>query len=247
MPFRDWPDIVERIRVLHSEQEQDNLLQELTSTRGQRTVAFVNAHAMNGAAANVDFCTAILEADLLLRDGSGMAMLYRTLGSDPGLNMNGTDFIPLLIAAYRGRKVAFWGTREPFVGQAAARCEREHGVRVVSVAQGFEDDAFYLGEAMRHKPELIVLGMGMPRQERLARELRACLGGDAVIVCGGAILDFLGGKVSRAPPWVRRAGIEWLYRLCREPRRLFRRYVVGNPSFLLRVLAWRLAGRSHRG
>jgi exopolysaccharide biosynthesis WecB/TagA/CpsF family protein len=133
------------------------------------------------------------------------------------------------------------------VGQAAARCEREHGVRVVSVAQGFEDDAFYLEQAMRHKPELIVLGMGMPRQERLARELRACLGGDAVIVCGGAILDFLGGKVSRAPSWVRRAGVEWLYRLCREPRRLFRRYVVGNPSFLLRVLAWRLAGRSHRG
>jgi exopolysaccharide biosynthesis WecB/TagA/CpsF family protein len=56
-----------------------------------------------------------------------------------------------------------------------------------------------------------------------------------VIVCGGAILDFLGGGATRAPAWMRRLGIEWLYRLAREPRRLFKRYVLGNPLFLSRA------------
>ena len=63
------------------------------------------------------------------------------------------------------------------------------------------------------------------------RAERPCL-----IVCGGAILDFLGGKVSRAPAWLRRLGGEWIFRLVKEPKRLFMRYVVGNPAFLIRTL-----------
>jgi len=99
--------------------------------------------------------------------------------------------------------------------------------------------------AREQQPELIVLGMGMPKQEAVAAEL-AVTGGPCLIVCGGAILDFLGGKVSRAPEWLRRLGGEWLYRLLREPKRLFMRYVVGNPLFLLRTLLYRRAGGSAR-
>jgi Teichoic acid biosynthesis proteins len=61
-------------------------------------------------------------------------------------------------------------------------------------------------------------------------------------VCGGAILDFLGGKVSRAPEWLRRLGGEWLYRLLREPKRLFIALCVGNPLFLVRTLLFRCDG-----
>ncbi|MEX5624238.1 WecB/TagA/CpsF family glycosyltransferase, partial [Pseudomonas syringae] len=67
-----------------------------------------------------------------------------------------------------------------------------------------------------------------------------------LIVCGGAILDFLGGKASRAPQWLRHLGGEWAYRLLREPKRLFMRYVVGNPLFLLRTLLCRKAADSVR-
>jgi N-acetylglucosaminyldiphosphoundecaprenol N-acetyl-beta-D-mannosaminyltransferase len=80
--------------------------------------------------------------------------------------------------------------------------------------------------------------MGMPKQEQLARALRE-QGGAQLIVCGGAILDFLAGKVSRAPAFMQSAGVEWLYRLAKEPRRLFKRYVVGNPAFLLKLLSWK--------
>jgi exopolysaccharide biosynthesis WecB/TagA/CpsF family protein len=78
--------------------------------------------------------------------------------------------------------------------------------------------------------------MGMPRQEEVAILLRSALNFPCLIVCGGAIIDFMGGKTSRAPLWVRQARMEWAYRLALEPRRLFQRYVVGNPVFLARAL-----------
>ena len=65
-------------------------------------------------------------------------------------------------------------------------------------------------------------------------ELRDALDLPCLVICGGAIVDFLGGRVRRAPGWLRRLGLEWLWRLAQEPRRLFMRYVVGNPMFLWR-------------
>jgi hypothetical protein len=63
------------------------------------------------------------------------------------------------------------------------------------------------------------------------------VGYPCLIVCGGAIIDFMGGKTARAPQWMRKTGIEWVFRLLLEPRRLFQRYVVGNPVFLARAFA----------
>ena len=106
---------------------------------------------------------------------------------------------------------------------------------------GFLDAKTYVALANIHRPELIVLGMGMPRQEEMAVILRASLGFPCLIVCGGAIIDFLGGKTRRAPMWMRGLGLEWLFRLGLEPRRLFQRYVIGNPLFLARALRLALA------
>jgi len=173
-----------------------------------------------------------------LRDGSGMAILFRRLGLEPGLNMNGTDFIPKLLAAFKGRRVAFWGTEEPFLANAVQRSEAIFAVNIVSAHHGFAPVDTYISLARQFQPELVVLGMGMPKQEAVAARL-AVSGVPCLVVCGGAILDFLGGKVTRAPQWVRRLGCEWVFRLLGEPKRLFKRYVVGNPKFLLRTLIYR--------
>jgi exopolysaccharide biosynthesis WecB/TagA/CpsF family protein len=116
------------------------------------------------------------------------------------------------------------------------------------VAHGFLPTPEYVRLAAGHRPSLIVLGMGMPRQEEVARELRAALDHPCLIVCGGAIIDFLAGRTPRAPRWMRAVGAEWLYRLALEPRRLFRRYVVGNPLFIARALRLALTTpRARRG
>ena len=77
----------------------------------------------------------------------------------------------------------------------------------------------------------------LAKQEKVALALAELASGTCLVVCGGAILDFLGGKVDRAPASFRSMGLEWLYRLVLEPRRLFKRYVFGNPLFLFRT-AW---------
>ena len=155
-----------------------------------------------------------------------------------GRNLNGTDFIPRLLAACDGQTLAVLGTCEPYLQRGADVITRQlmpHSL--VLTLSGFETVARYRALLQAQRPALVLLAMGMPRQEQVALELRATFAHPCLIVCGGAIVDFLAGKTARAPAWLRRLGLEWLWRLGQEPRRLFMRYVVGNPLFLLRA-AW---------
>ena len=233
-----WRTIVQKIQVVTDLSYQQTLVESLAMQSSSTVLGFVNAHAMNLLVNNADYYQALSSADVLLRDGSGMSILFRRQSLQPGLNMNGTDFIPKLLTAFKGRRVAFWGTEEPFLTDAVRQSQECFGVDVVSVHHGFDEVDAYLMLACQFQPALIVLGMGMPKQEAVAAKI-AALGAPCLIVCGGAILDFLGGKVTRAPQWVRRIGCEWLYRLTLEPVRLFKRYVLGNPVFLLRSIMLR--------
>lgn len=240
-----WQQLIRGITRVRSEAGEAQLLDSLAQPAEPLVLAFVNAHAMNSAAVERDFFEALMGADLVLRDGIGMAILMRMLNQAPGLNLNGTDLIPKILARYAGRPVALFGTQEPYLSRAreAVQARLAPGSECIA-AHGFLESEAYLHLAAQHRPSLIVLGMGMPRQEEVAVLLRAALGYPCLIVCGGAIIDFIGNKTSRAPAWMRRTGLEWAYRLALEPRRLFKRYVVGNPLFLARSL-W-LAAQSLR-
>jgi hypothetical protein len=240
-----WQELVKGVVRVHSARGEELLLETLAAPTQSRVLAFVNAHAMNSAASSPEFFDAVMSADLVLRDGAGMAILMRLLHQVPGLNLNGTDFIPKILRLYAGRSIALFGTREPYL-EAARKVvvtRLAPGSECIT-ANGFLDTASYVQLAAQHRPSVIVLGMGMPRQEEVAAVLRAALGYPSLIICGGAIIDFLGGKTSRAPGWMRTSGLEWAYRLALEPKRLFRRYVLGNPLFLARAL--RLAASSPR-
>ncbi len=230
-----WYNTVEKIRVIADANEEKSLVKELSSLNSPRVLGFVNSFAMNSMVSNEAFYHALYGADVILRDGSGMSMLMTRLMVNKGLNMNGTDFIPKLLEAYRGKRVAFWGTEEPYLSQATAKAKAQYGVNLVSVHHGFDPEQTYVELALQHQPELIVLGMGMPKQEKIAEMVRA-INLPVLIVCGGAIIDFMGNKVKRAPKWVRRIGFEWVYRLMLEPKRLYKRYVLGNPIFMYRLL-----------
>jgi N-acetylglucosaminyldiphosphoundecaprenol N-acetyl-beta-D-mannosaminyltransferase len=234
----NWQRIIHKLQVVTDQAAEQQLITALATPAAPTVLGFVNAHAMNLLADSAAYYQALSAADVLLRDGSGMSMLFRRLGLAPGLNMNGTDFIPKLLAAFAGRRVAFWGTDEPFLTNARQHSEALFAVNVVSVQHGFAEVDEYLNLARQLQPELIVLGMGMPKQEIVAARLAAS-GAPCLIVCGGAILDFLGGKVTRAPHWVRQLGCEWMFRLLNEPKRLFRRYVLGNFVFLLRIFIYK--------
>ena len=240
-----WQELVKGVVRVHSARDEELLLETLSAPTESRVLAFVNAHAMNSAASSPEFFDAVMSADLVLRDGIGMAILLRLLHQVPGLNLNGTDLIPKILRRYAGRRIALFGTQEPYLeaarGVVATRLAP--GSDCIT-ANGFLDTAAYVRLATEHRPSVIVLGMGMPRQEEVAAVLRAALACPCLIICGGAIIDFLGGKTSRAPGWMRASGLEWAYRLALEPKRLFKRYVLGNPLFIARAL--RLAASSPR-
>jgi len=220
-------------------QKADEILTSLGPRKDGKParLAFVNAHALNLCSSNPGFLHHLLESDYILRDGSGMKILFKMLGINPGLNLNGTDLIPEILHHYAGCNSLLFGTKEPYLGRAA-NIIRNKGVTPVCTLDGFQEDELYLRAAQRHPAQLIILGMGMPKQERVASLLARNLDYPCLIICGGAILDFISGKVSRAPAIFRRFGMEWLYRLAHEPRRLFRRYIIGNFVFLLRGIGF---------
>lgn len=203
-------------------------------------VSFLNAHAFNLAETDPGFRAHLMEADALFRDGVGVSAMLRLLGAEAGLNMNGTDLIPEILAACRGRRVAIAGTAEPWLSRAATEL-REQGQVVVLTIDGFQGLAATVNHLCACGADVFVLAMGMPRQEEVAAELAARLDRPAVIVNGGAILDFIAGRFPRAPKVWRRLRLEWLYRLVHEPRRLWRRYILGGVVFAFHGARLRLA------
>jgi len=200
-------------------------------------LSFLNAHAVNLALADPGFHRALMESDLLIRDGIGLKLGMRLLRHRAGVNCNGTDLIPRLLEQLPGRRVNLCGTSLAVAGRAAAAL-RQRGITVGAVLDGFQPPETYV-DLVRSRPgEVFLLGMGMPRQELLACRIRRSLGRTPVLIInGGAILDFLGGRFPRAPLPLRRLGLEWAFRLAMEPRRLWRRYLLGNAVFLGRVVA----------
>lgn len=232
-----WRDLLDRTQRVDTPQALTALLDDLTNPVDCHVLAFVNAHAMNSSAESIPFFEALRSANTILRDGSGMALLYRLLGLQAGLNLNGTDLIPQIIRRFNGRPIALYGTREPYLSRAAQVVTGTlAGESSLRLADGFSDATAYIELARMQRPALIVLGMGMPKQELVASRLRASLNYPCLIVCGGAIVDFLGGKTPRAPGVFRAIGMEWVFRLMLEPRRLFVRYVIGNPKFMFRSI-----------
>lgn len=232
-----WELLVGKINRVQTSEDDELLRVRLSQPEVPFVLAFANAHAMNSAATSDAFFNALTSADMVLRDGSGMATLYKLLHLAPGFNLNGTDLIPDLVTRFNGRTVALFGTQDPYLERARAVVATRLAPDSPQVsAHGFLQVEEYVVLATKHQPALIVLGMGMPRQEQVAGTLRASLTHPCLIVCGGAIIDFLGNKTPRAPAWIRNTGLEWAFRLALEPRRLFQRYVIGNPLFISRAL-----------
>ncbi|WP_156680252.1 WecB/TagA/CpsF family glycosyltransferase [Sphingomonas profundi] len=203
-----------------------------------RIFGFCNAHTVNMAAADPAFANAAARATLF-NDGIGVDLASRWLYGAPFPdNLNGTDLTPAVLAALPpGTPVYLLGSPPGVAAEAqAALAARFPQCRFVGADHGFlapDDEPAVLARIQASGARLVLVGMGHPYQELWAARNVAPLG--ATIMCIGAFLDFSAGRVPRAPGWARRARIEWLYRLAVEPRRLARRYLIGNAAFLLAV------------
>jgi N-acetylglucosaminyldiphosphoundecaprenol N-acetyl-beta-D-mannosaminyltransferase len=224
--------LLDRMTIIQTEDQLQVWQTSFLKPNQVRILTFLNAHGVNVSMQNETFLGTYSYADAILRDGIGLKWMLKSQGREAGLNMNGTDYIPKILDTIKGQKLAIWGTQENVVHDVAKKLNAS-GHLVVSQENGFHKYEYYLDALYKEKPEIVLLGMGMPKQEQLAVMLKKQCQHPCLIICGGAIIDFLGSKVQRAPVWMRRMGLEWLFRLVQEPRRLFKRYVIGNFVFLI--------------
>lgn len=211
----------------------------------------VNVHAMNLAHRNPDFRQCLLDAEAVFCDGEGVRLGARLLGHRLPTRITYADWIWQLArwGADRGASFFFLGAR-PGIAQDAAEKLRERfpTLRVVGARHGYWrreglSDEQVVQDIRSADPDVLVLGLGMPFQELWLSQWWPELG-VKIGLTGGACFDYASGAVKRCPAWMRRYGLEWLYRLGQEPHRLFRRYVLGNPWFLVRTLWRRWTGRT---
>lgn len=210
-------------------------------------LAFCNANMVN-LAANDPALRDMLSHFLVLADGIGVDIASRLLyGETFPANLNGTDFTPALLASRsQPLHVGLLGGKPGVADRAAERFASDHPQhRFVVVGHGYfgpGEEAALLARLAADPPDLLLVAMGNPRQERF---IGTTLGpAHCTVAAGiGALFDFVAGEVQRAPELLRRLRLEWVYRLWLEPGRLWRRYVLGNPVFLLRMLRIRLFQR----
>ncbi len=215
--------------------------------RGRRTVLYANVHVLNQAVREPALREALAAADLVYCDGEGVRLGARLLGARLPPRSTGADFVWEMagMCARRGAGI-YWIGGAPGVAAAALdRLREAHpALRVCGAHHGFFEKRgagtdTVIAEVNAAAPDLVVVGLGTPEQELWVARNRDALRAP-VVWCLGATADFVAGRVPRAPRWMLDHGLEWLYRFAHEPRRLFGRYIVGNPIFFARVLRQRL-------
>lgn len=198
------------------------------------TVTYANVHVLDVAAHDEELRRFLDAADLCYCDGVGVVYGARLTGQSLPGRMTGADWIWDFAARAEGSWRVFWLGGEPGVTEAAAAKLRErHPGLQIATDHGFHTDiAPLLARINAWQPHVLLVGMGTPTQERWIARWRGAL--DVPVVWAlGATHDFVSGRVSRGPAWLHQ-NQEWLARLLVDPRRLWRRYLLGNARFLAR-------------
>jgi N-acetylglucosaminyldiphosphoundecaprenol N-acetyl-beta-D-mannosaminyltransferase len=200
---------------------------------------YVNVHCLNVAQRDPAYARILADADLVYCDGTGVRLGARLARRPIPERMTGADWIhDLCRRAVRDGLRLFLLAGEPGVAESAAAALRVRypGLQIVGTLPGYGAGAGAVAEINGSSADILLVGMGTPTQEkwivRYGDQLDA-----PVIWAVGALFDFVSGKLPRGPRWMTDHGLEWLCRLAAEPRKLWRRYLIGNPLFLLRIMA----------
>ena len=205
------------------------------------TLTYLNAHTSNLSADDPEYRDVVNRCGLVYADGQAVVWAARWLGAPVPERVTAGDCILdfCRACARRGLRLYLLGGAKDLAERAAREWrERAPGLEIAGVHHGFfqPEDETRLADAIRAaRPDVLLLGLSAPVQEkwmdRWANEL-----GVPVVWCVGALFEYFGQGRPRAPRWMRRAGLEWTFRLALEPRRLWRRYLVGNCLFIKQVL-----------
>lgn len=215
--------------------------------KGKLLINTINAHSYNTALKDKAFAEALMKGDALIPDGVSIVKACRWLKakSQPKERIAGWDLFitEMRMLNERGGLCMFMGSSEKVLALIKEKASADYpSIRVETYSPPYkpefsaEDNKAITDAINRANPDLLWIGMTAPKQEKWAyshwKELNiSCHCGTV-----GAVFDFYAGTVRRAPAWWQEHGLEWLYRLIKEPRRMWRRYIIGNMLFVRNII-----------
>ena len=232
-----------RIKFLNT--EVDNLtmneavqkIEQLILNKKPSYVVTPNVDHIVKLESDKEFQEVYKEADLILTDGMPLIWISKLKKNPIKEKVSGSDLFPDVckLAAYKGYKVFLLGAAEGVAAKAAENLKEKYkGLNVVgtySPSYGFEKKEHEIQEIIKMinevKPDILAVGLGAPKQEKFLYNYRKQLNVPISLAIGASI-DFEAGNIERAPEWMQYSGLEWFYRLCKEPKRMFKRYLVDD-------------------
>jgi len=229
--------------------ELHTYLHERIASREKAMILNVNALAMNLAYEHTWLQSLFNDAALVFADGFGVVLGGRLLGYRIPERITYADWMWKLAEFAADHMVSFFflGGKPGVAARAATKLTQKYpSLCITGVLDGYFDktsgstaNEAVIQQINACRPDILLVGFGMPLQEKWLMENWDRI--DArVALTGGAVFDYVAGEVTRAPRWMTDHGLEWLGRLVIEPRRLWKRYLIGNPLFLFRVLRQKL-------
>ncbi|NLN17697.1 MAG: WecB/TagA/CpsF family glycosyltransferase [Firmicutes bacterium] len=246
---RDTVDVlgvaVDRVTMLEAVERVESMMASSVCRQSgseMHHVVTVNSEMVMMARERPDFAQILAQASLVVPDGIGVVWGARLLGDYLPERVAGIDLMDQVLAACakRGWRPFLLGAAPGVAEQAAAALQRRHaGLEIAGVHHGYfnhDEEATVLEQIESTSPDLLLVAMGAPRQEYWIARHRHRLPVALAVGVGGS-LDVWAGHVTRAPRWMREVGLEWAYRLLRQPRRILR--MAALPRFALTVLSHR--------
>ena len=228
------------------------VMDELVERREQGYICAAPVHALMEARDNPAVLDALRGSTLVVPDGMPLVWAANLLGEGLHDRVYGPELMLRYSArcAERGHRVWLYGGRDQgSLVQLALSMRRRHpGIRIVGgYSPPFrpltgEEESAVVRQINEARPDVLWVGIGVPKQELWMARMRDRL--DVPVMCGvGAAFDFHAGRISMAPRWMQERGLEWIYRIAQEPKRLLPRYLYTNPRFVAAFLRQYLAER----
>ena len=227
-------------------QDAIGLIEAALREKQQKTVFFINPDCLNKIFADRDYYRVLQAGGYVFPDGIGINIACKMLKNPLVENVNGTDMLPFLCASCCQNNYSLYllGAKPGVVDKMKANLEDKYpGLKITGTQHGYFDRQSQGDEVIRQINEsgadILLVAFGAPHQEKWILQHQHQLSPKILMGVGG-LFDFYSGNIARAPVWMREIGIEWVYRLLQEPKRMWKRYIIGNPLFLFRVMKWKM-------
>lgn len=212
---------------------------------GKLLINTINAHSFNVAKEDSLFRESLLRGGCLLPDGFSIVLARKLLNKENIERIAGADLFRFEMEKLnqQGGDCFFLGSSDAVLAKITEKARLEYpNIRIHTYSPPYkpvfstEENELMIQAVNQVRPDLLWVGMTAPKQEKWAYENYESLNVRGHIGCIGAVFDFYAGNVRRAPQWMMDNGLEWLHRLCSNPKRLWRRYLIGNTRFITHVI-----------